>query len=282
MVSAKAIGVAMNDPQRGHVAFQALRALLRLPTDADAFGVASCVDASVLVTRRPTIPSDASLTTLVGTFKGRFAVAQVRTANELRPPRHEAANIGPFRGKSFAAAVVGGPQDGEAAAASRERLLAGLPDFIRRALLGQTEGEAFFAAVLADLHARGLLDRGAPAPADDVVVAIRRAQAKGEPAPRQVTIATGAELVHVSFDVENALVRLDGLDEQEAAALEPTLADSSIARERLRRFRAVFTLGDLDGPLEDTRGLPPKATLQRQKRDAAVVVGGDLEVRTVA
>jgi hypothetical protein len=281
MVSARAIGLVMNDPQRGHVAFHALRDLLTVPTGADAIGVASCVDASVLVTRRPTLPPDTSLASLVGTFKGRFAVVQVRTQAELRPPRNEAANIGPFRGKTFAAAVSGGPQDHEAAASSREKLLVGLPDFLRRMLAGQTEGEAFFAATLAELHERGALDRGIPAPGEAVVAAVRHAQAKGIYAPRQVTIATGAELVHVSFGVENAIVRLDGLNEADASTLDPTLADSSIVRERLRRFRAVFTLGVLDHPLEDTRGLPASATLLRQKSDVAVVVGGDLEVRTV-
>jgi hypothetical protein len=281
MVSARAIGLMLNDPQRGHAALHAVRGALKLPANADAVGVASCVDGSVLLTRRPSLPPGTDLARLTGPLKGRTALVQLRIASELRPPRAETTTIGPFRSRQLACAVVGGPQDPDRAAQARERWVAALPDFLRRNVGSNAEGEAFFFAIVAELHKLGVVDRGAPPPPETVVAAIRAVLALDDKTPRHVMFATGADVVHVSRGFDNAIIRLDGIAEEVAADLDPTLADSSIARERLRRFRALIALGALDMPFEDTRGLPAGATIARQATDCAVILGKDLELRTL-
>jgi len=281
MVSVRAIGVMLNDPQRGHVALHALRDVVTLPAGTDGVGVATCVDGAVLVSRRPLSASDDGIAPLVGPLKGRCAVVRIRGVDELRPPRSVPSDIGPFRVRSFACAVVGGPQTADEATVVRDRLLADLPDFLRRSVSGDSEGETFFFAVLAHLHQSGQLERGLHASPEAVVESIRATLEKAGPAPRHVTMATGTHLVHVASGVENALIRLDGLAAEVADDIDPTLADSSIGKERLRRFRGVFALGALNEPFEDTRNLPKGATLLRHPPHSAVFIGRELEPKTL-
>ncbi len=277
MVAVRSIGILLSDPQRGHVALHALREALTLPAGADAIGIASCVDRSVLLSRKPTLPKGHGWAKLVGPLKGRVAVAQIRAQEELRPARGETVDIGPWRSRQFACAVVGGPQDPDAAGEAREAALASLPDFLLRNVSGHAEGEAFFFAALARLHDGGHLNDGR-LDADAVVEAVR-AEHQRTKTPRHVTFATGSEIVHVSLGFANALLRVEGIDEDVAAALDPTLADSAIGRERLRRFRGVFALGHLDEPFEDRPGLPAGTEVVGQANDAAVVVERDLDIR---
>lgn len=281
MVSARTIGMMVTDPQRGHVALHALRKVLALPSGADGIGVATCVDRAVLLSRRPGAVGEASWTQLIGPLKGRTAVVQARAADEVRPPRGEPADLGPWRSKQVACAVSSGFAGPDEANAVREKHLAELPDFLARSVAGRSEGEAFFFATLAKLHASGHLE--APSLAvEPVVAAVRALHERHSPGvARQVTFATGTELVHVAFGFESAVVRIEGLSEALANELDPTLADSAIGRERLRRFRAVLALGRLNEAFEDKRGLPDGAVVLGQPRDAALVVSRDLEIRVV-
>lgn len=281
MVSPRAIGILTTDPQRGHVALHTLRAAVSLPAEADAIGIASCVDRAVLLTRKPTVAPGAELAALSGPLKGRVAVVQIRGADELRPPRNETGDVGPWRSRNLACAVVGGPQDVDEAAACRDAHLASLPDFLRRNVTGHGEGEAFFFAVLGALHRKGQLTENALDPIA-VVAAVREVhQARSSKAKRHVTFATGTDLAHVSLGFDNAVVRIEGLDEATAVGLDPTLTDSAIGRERLRRFRAVFALGHLGTAFEDKRGLPKGATVLGQPADSACVIRRDLEIQAV-
>ncbi|MCC7070432.1 MAG: hypothetical protein IT383_03860 [Deltaproteobacteria bacterium] len=281
MVGVRALGLMCNDPQRGVVALHELGGIASLPADADAIGTACIVDGAALLSRSPTVATESSLAQTVGPLQGRCAVVQVRVRDELRPTGPSgAASQGPFRARSYAAAVIGGPQDADGASASRERLLAGVPDFLRRFVGGHAEGEALFIAILARLHDLG----GLESPHDNggkLAQAAREVVAAAGSAPRQVTLTNGVELVHVAMGLPSAVVVLAALSEATATRVDPTLADSSMGRERLRRFRGVVTLGGLDAPLKAGAPMPDKATLQVLPDSAALLVARDLSIRVL-
>ncbi|OGQ15362.1 MAG: hypothetical protein A2138_22385 [Deltaproteobacteria bacterium RBG_16_71_12] len=99
--------------------------------------------------------------------------------------------------------------------------------------------------------------------------------------PRQVTLTNGVELVHVAAGMPSAVVTLAALSEATANRVDPTLADSSMGRERLRRFRGVVTLGGLDAPLKASSAIPDKATLQVLPDSAAILVARDLTIKVL-
>jgi hypothetical protein len=276
----RVLGLVQNDPLRGPVALRTLDAIVRLADDVDGAGVGTVVDGASLVSRTR-LAGPVGLGAAVGAPRGRATVVQFGSARELRPTGLDpAANLGPYRARSWAGAVVGGVHDADTAAASRERLLATLPDFLRRLVAGRSEGEAFFLAVLARVHGLGSLDAihdNAGVVLDAVRAVDAAAAAEGAVAPRQVTITNGVEVVHVARGLPSAVVDVAGLADDVAGALDPTLADSSTARERNRRYRAVVTLGALDAlmPVAAPRG----CSVQSVDGDAAVIVGRDLTVR---
>lgn len=279
MVGTRALGLVCNDPQRGQLALHELASLVGLPAQADAIGIASLVDGAALLSRLPAIPPGAGLAQAVGPIKGRCAVVQVRVRDELRPNGPDGtANLGPFRARSYAAAVVGGPQDADAASSSRDKLLATVPDFLRRFVGGQSEAEALFLAVLARLHARGALDvphqNGAA-----LAAATREVMEQAGTAPRQVLITNGVEMVHVAAGMSSAIVTLTGLSEAVAHDVDATLADSSMGRERLRRFRGIACLGALDVTLKANAPVPPGAVLQVLPDAAAALVQRDMTLK---
>lgn len=279
MVGTRAIGLVCNDPQRGQIALHELGDLVNLPERADAIGIASLVDGAALLSRLPRIPPGSHLADAVGPVKGRCAVVQVRVRDELRPNGPDGtANLGPFRARSYAAAVVGGPQDADAASTSRERLLATVPEFLRRFVAGQSEAEALFLAILARLHTKGSLDvphqNGA-----DLATATREVVEQAGGAPRHVLITNGVEMVHVAVGMPSAIVTLRGISESVANGIDPTLADSSMARERLRRFRGLVCLGALEVTLKASTVVPPEATLQVLPETASALIQRDLTLK---
>lgn len=279
MATARALGLLTSDPQRCHVALTALSGLLELPVDSDGAGIGSCVDAAALLTRKPTLPRSATLAQLVGPQKGRTAVVQLRVKSDVRPSTESPNNLGPWRMKDYACAVIGGPTSADHAGTLRDKLLGELPDFLHRSVRGQTEGEAFFFAVLAALHEKGVLER-APR-ADMVAEAVRAVVKRTDDLPRHVVIANGTTLLFVSHEMTTGIVRMEGLDEEIATSLEPTLADSSLARDRLKRFRGIFTAGGLDVPLERAGERPAGVQLMGLPDTCAVEVGRNFEPRQV-
>ncbi len=276
MQSTRAIGLSLNDPQRGHVALHVAREFAALPAGADGIGIAATVDRRVLISRRPSLPRDAALAPIVGPLKGRSAVIQIRHRDDVRPPRESPHNLGPFRSREFACAVTGGPADVDSAAALREQHLADLPDFLRRHITGESEAEAFFFKVLHRLHQSGQLDHPVGPDPDRVVDAIVAVHGDSGFA-RCVQVIGGQGLVHVALGAKNAVLLFDGLPLDEAEAIDPTLADSSIGRERLRRFRAAITLGFIDGSPDGD--LPEGMRLLEQPQRVAVVIDRGLEPR---
>jgi hypothetical protein len=294
MVGARAVGLVCNDPQRGQIALHAVSSpgglhpalpppgagLAGLPADADAIGIASLVDGAALLSRLPAIPPGASLASAVGPIKGRCAVVQVRVRSELRPNGPDGtANLGPFRARSYAAAVVGGPQDADAASSSRERLLSGLPDFLARFVAGQSEAEALFLAILGRLHKAGVLE--APHANGTALAQATRevVDQSTDGSARHVVITNGTELVHVAAGMPSAILTMNGLSDAVANEIDPTITDSSLGRERLRRFRGVFCLGALETARKASAPVPAGASLQVLPESAAALVQRDLSVK---
>ncbi len=283
-VGVRALGLLQNDPLRGPVALRLLDGLVSLPVDADGLGTATLVDGNALLSRAK-LTSDHGghaaqrLSALVGTPQGRAAVVQIGTRSELRPAGlDQTQNLGPFRARSYAAAVVGGPQGADEAAASREALLASLPDFLLRCVSGKSEAEAFFLAVLAELHKKGVLD----ANHDNGHSLLEAVRAVHDASPtRHVAFTNGVDVLHVARGLPSALVTISGLPEDIAASVSPAFVDSSTARERNRRYRGVFALGALDLTLKAHSAMPPRATLQVLPDAAAVLIGRDLAVRVL-
>jgi hypothetical protein len=271
-----------SDPQRGQIALFEAAAIASLPANADAIGIASLVDGSALLSRLPAVPAGSTLASAVGPIKGRCAVVQVRVRDELRPNGPDGtANLGPFRARSYAAAVVGGPQDADAAASSRDKYLAELPDFLRRSVAGQSEAEALFLAILGRLHTQGAFEAphaNAQALAD-AARAVVTADAAANKSARHVVITNGSDMVHVSIGMPSAILTLNGLSERVASDVDATLTDSSMGRERLRRFKGVLCLGALDVPLKASTAVPHGASLQVLPETAAVVITRELGVR---
>jgi hypothetical protein len=273
-IGVRTLGLSQNDPLRGPVALSTLARLFSVPSDADGIGVGTVVDGSALLSHQKIDRGGATLASLIGTPRGRTTVAQLTTPRELRPSgMNAAASQGPFRARTYCGAVIGGPQHPDEAAASRDRLLGGLPDALRRCIVGKSEGEAFFLAVLAVLNGRGLLDRAHDngrflSDAVETVLGV-------DPWPRQVTITNGIDVLHLARGMPSAVVVVRGLDDAIAGDISPLLADSSTARERNRRYVGTFCVGALDAPVTASTVAPPGCTLQLFPDGGAVLVGRD-------
>jgi hypothetical protein len=271
------LGLSHNDPLRGPVALQTLSRMFAIPADADGAGVASVVDGAALLSHQRLGPGGSTLGAVVGTPKGRTAVVQFSTTRELRPGgAFEATSRGPFRARAFAAAVLGGPQDADEAASARERLVADLPDPLRRCIVGRSEGEAWFLAILAELHRRGLLDRAHDNGPRllEAVLAVDDGRH-----PRQLLLTNGVDVLHFARGLPSAVVVVHGLDDVIAADVNPMLADSSTARERNRRYVGAFCVGALDAPLRVDAAVPSGCTVTRLADGGACLVGRDLVPR---
>lgn len=277
----RALGFLTNDPQRSRVALQAMRTIAQLPARLDGMGSANCMDGNVLLTKHPAIQEARALPEYVGAWRGRVSIFQFRDASDLQPGIRSAQNIGPFRFKGFAGVSAGGPQDADSAMQVREKLFGELPDFLQRSVGGQSEGEVYFYAVLSLLFRQGLLERGTP-PAAAVVSAFDAVRnSLQDTQPRHFVFASSSEIVQVSRNMPSAWLRMEGLSAEDAEAVDPTLADSSLGRERLRQFRATWTLGGMNAPLATELPLPAGVQLVSQAADAQVLLAKDFSVSDI-
>lgn len=260
MIAPQMLALLCNDPSRAHVALAALSSVLGFPHDADAVGFSVTGDGSVLL--QHVTPSHLSIlqqqqykhaqnttsfvksslwASLLGPVRGRAVLTYVRCKTDLRPQNSDATlDVGPFRFRSFSGAVWGGAQDADQAVSLREQALRGLPDSLHRAVLGQSEGEAFFFDVMRQLYERHLLD--APRPTLEPLGPIL-AHALQADTRRSIVLSTGFGVVGGWRDCTGLALSMEGLPEDVAAEIDTALVDSSTARERLRRFRATLLLG---------------------------------------
>lgn len=276
-IYARSIALMVNDPQRFHVALHALRKQITLADSTDALGVGTCVDGSVLLSRKPTIAPGQSLAELVGPLKGRCAVVQLRDATDLRPRQMSTSNIGPYRSRHLACAVVGGPQTSDEASDLREQWMADMPDFALRSVTGQAESEAFFFACVAELHKMGQLERMPRGAA--LVDAISQVMERDKSnAPRAVSLATGLECAFVTEGVAGTLAFVEGLSNDDADDVDPTLTDSSMGRERLRRFRATLAISGGD---QEKVVAPAGCRFEAVAPSSATIIGRDGEATRV-
>ena len=277
----RALGFLTNDPQRSRVALQAMRSIALLPENLDGMGAANCMEGNVLLTKHPVTAEARSLPDYVGAWRGRVSIFQFRDSADLQPGIRSAQNIGPFRFKGLAGVSTGGPQDADSAMQLREKLLSDLPDFLQRSVGGQSEGEVFFYVILARLFQQGLLERGAP-PAEAVVDAfdaVRKDAA--DDLPRHFLFGTSSEMIQISRGMPSAWLRMAGLSHEDAEAIDPTLADSSLGRERLRQFRATWILGGMHAPLPADVAMPGGVELIGQGEDAQIRMNKDFGCKVI-
>ena len=118
-----------------------------------------------------------------------------------------AENTHPFRYRRYSFAHQGTAQ---AFAERAGAIRAGLPDFLRRGIRGQTDSETFFFRILAGIHARGLLE--APdVPAHVVLDALREAaEAFRAPTPADGSAEAPSTLTCALTDGRTSYVLCDG------------------------------------------------------------------------
>jgi hypothetical protein len=284
MESVRAVGIRTNDPQRVEVALFALKHLFGMPEKSDGYGVATFIDDSVLLTRVPGVSHGKCLADLATSLKGASALMQIREQGELRPHSYQAAdaNLGPFRLHNFAASIVGGPQNADEASACREELLAGLPEFMRGSVSGQTEAEALFLNIVAECYKYSGLDQRYPDP-QKVVDAVRLVEAKIKSKhPRSVLFATGREVIHVSHQVPSVGLLVEGLSFEMAENRSAAFIDSATARERLRQFRGAFSFAGLKKPFKSDVLLPAGVTIKSFAEGTCYVLGKDASIRMLS
>ena len=242
MSAVQTLGMMLSDPQRGQVALHALHPLISLKPSVDGIGRASCVDDSVLLKRHPSKPESNALWQIITDLRARCTLLHIRDETDLRPKHRSPKNLGPFRSRAYAFTSSGGPDSSDEANALREKHLAALPDFLRRNVEGQSESEAFFFVLLSRLHDAGELRLKRPDP--KVVLELMQElveQSGGH--PRHLLFASPSHCVHLAHRSPILRVTMNGLQEELAEIVDPTLTDSSMGRERLRRFRATVTIG---------------------------------------
>ena len=236
-----ALGCFTNDPVRVPVALHGMQPLLKLPDDVTGYGLATSVDAHVVLKRVPMWAPGTQLKKIMNSKKGAFSVLQLRRKSDVSPKNAAGAvQMGPFKLRRYAAAIGGGPINGDEAMAERDQRLAQLPDFLKRSVQGHQAGEVLFLSILAELNHLGLLE--APAVAAEVIKDAINKITENLPGsgPRFVTFSTGANIIHYNKGFRGHFIQVNGLTDDWALEVDPTLIDSSASRERLRRFKALW------------------------------------------
>jgi len=150
------IAILQNDPNLLACQVGRLRRQLVLGESGEPlehFGWGYHRSGEVLVGRRPTgSPRPMELPDLVGPVTGEALVVRAQSASEF-PAKDE--NTQPFRFRRWLFAHVGAV---EAWTDVRSRLVAGLPEFLRRPIAGDTDSEHVFMLFLQHLREAGALD----------------------------------------------------------------------------------------------------------------------------
>ena len=101
-----ALGCFTNDPIRVPVALHGMQPLLKVPDDVTGYGLATSVDAHVVLKRVPMWKKGTQLEQLMNNKKGAFSVFQLRRASDVSPKNASGAmQMGPYKLRRYAAAV---------------------------------------------------------------------------------------------------------------------------------------------------------------------------------
>jgi glutamine amidotransferase len=148
--------ILQSDPTLLRCQLHRLAAQVRLASDGrppDAYGFGYYADGSVLLGKRPTGASaPLSLPDLVGRVDSEALLVHAREAT-IGKPKDE--NTHPFRYRRWLFAHDGTIEGFEQI---KPRLVAALPDFLRRAIAGDTDSEHAFMVFLSVLKEEGRLD----------------------------------------------------------------------------------------------------------------------------
>lgn len=238
----RAFGLLVNDPRRTHYAMHTLEKYFTLSPNIDGYGVATCANNSVLLTRAPGKLDKVPLAHLVGPLNGPCALGQFRRKNDIRPFKSSmlSANLGPYRYKDIAGVVIGGAENPDTLNADREKLLNLLPDNLSRMVTGMTEGEVFFYAIVSklgpDFHTLVCAEK-----AQRCKAAIEQILSVISPSSeRAVMVAFADEVVIFNHQMELSCVSLRSLDKDLLdKQWDKSLHFPNATKSELERFSGV-------------------------------------------
>jgi predicted glutamine amidotransferase len=232
-----------NEPERLECALVPARAALHshTPDQPNGWGLGFVQGGDVLLQKRPR--SDGSDVDFFGLARDLKADAFIARGGLDEQARSTADNADPFRFRWWLFGCVG---SAEGFAGVRERLLASVPDFLRRNIRGKSPSEHIFHLFLAFLHDAGLLESitGDPAP---VARALREslafvdqllADAGAPPARLAVAATNGRCLVARANDFPMQFLPINGIADctvcRQRNALDSDSDGRRIAHEALR------------------------------------------------
>lgn len=251
----------------------------RAAAQAWGYGIGFLQSGELLLARRPIADQrQLDLATMWGDVRSDLVVTEVR---ETSLGQLTADDTPPFRYGDWLFADTG---RAPAATALRPRLLADLPDFLRRAVRGETVSEVVFHHLLAALHRVGELDARSrrahvvAAAIDEALERVARASAEEIGAgqglgviARNVLVASPEGFVVAHQGAPMAYRVLCGRE-----ALAPLFSDEGPARLRmpdLDSCRLVVVASDFDGdpPAEWTR-VPAGARMSFLRNDVPAIL----------
>jgi glutamine amidotransferase len=258
-----------NDPDRLECALFPARLALYSKTSATGWGLGFAQGGDVLLQKRPrTESAEVDFFSLARSLRADALVARAGLEEDARGA---ADNADPFRFRWWLFGAVGAV---EGFAGVKERLLASVPDFLRRNIRGQSASEHLFHLFLAFLHDGGLLE-SMSAPAEGVAHALsestafldRLLQSAGAPPARLAIVATnGRCLVAQGGGVPLQYLAIDGIADC-TVCQERTALDGNPRRVAHEALRAVIVEAD--------ERQPSRPGWQRVADGGTLVVGPD-------
>jgi glutamine amidotransferase len=255
-----------NDPDRVECAlFPARQALYsRGANQAPGWGLGFALAGDVLLQKRPR-PESAEVD-FFALGRGLRADAIVARAGRDEGARAAAAEDDPFRFRSWLFATAGSADGFDRI---RDRVLASVPDFLRRNIRGTSASEHVFHLFLAFLHDAGLLEAMTAPPAalakalrESAAFADRLLTGTGSPSPHMaLAVTNGRSLVVLSTGHPVQYLQIQGIADCTVCRDRNEIGrdDRRISHESLR---AVIVEADEGGPgRPGWQSLPPQGAL---------------------
>ncbi len=268
-----------NDPARVACALHPARKLLVAnaqdwspPAQFDSWGI-GFYQGEVLLQRRPKAPTEpVDFYEVARELRTDVIVGHVR-AGTVGKPKNE--NTHPFRFRSWLFAHHGTlPHFTERVQA---KLLAAVPDFLRRNIRGQTDSEHLFHLLLAHLHHAGKLDDDTVSP-ESVCEALKATVAQidewtGERADFAVAATNGRILVGARRGTNMQLLRVQSITDCPVCRETQPAPGKQAKRVDHEHLRAVVLVADVPQPVKEPfREVPD---------ESFVAVAHDLTVKTL-